>query len=62
MTFTANAGKTQTVPFTVQFFALGRGRGDAAMYGVGPGTGVAAAPSCRAFGKVLAGRLAAAKL
>lgn len=60
VSFTAN-GQTQTLPFTIQFFALGRGRGDTAMYAVSPGTGVAAA-ELRVLGKVLANRLVAAKL
>lgn len=60
VTFTAN-GETQTVPFTVHFLVFGRGRGDTAISAVRPGAGLPAA-DLRAFGKLLAGRLAAAKL
>jgi hypothetical protein len=60
VTFTAN-GETRTVPFTLQFLALGRGRGDTAMLAVSPGTGLGTA-DLRAFGTLLATRLVAAKL
>ena len=56
-----NEGKTTTVPFTLQFIAFGQGRGDTAMLTISPGTGVPMA-ELRSFGKVLAARLAAAKL
>lgn len=56
-----NAGKTTTLPVTIQFIALGRGRGDTAMLVISPGPGVPTA-ELRAFGKLLAARLAAAKL
>lgn len=54
-------GKTETVPFTIQFIAVGQGRGDTAMLAISPGTGIPTA-DLRAFGSVLAARLAAAKL
>jgi hypothetical protein len=60
VTVTAN-GEAQTVPVTIQFVALGHGRGDTAMLAVSPGAGLAAA-DLRAFGQLLARRLAAAKL
>jgi hypothetical protein len=60
VTVTAN-GQPQTVPFTIQFLALGHGRGDTAMLAISPGSGLATA-DLRAFGKLLATRLAAAKL
>jgi hypothetical protein len=60
VTVTAN-GETQTVPFTIQLLAFGQGRGDTAMLAISPGAGVATA-DLRAFGKLLATRLAAAKL
>ena len=60
VTVTAN-GQTQTVPFALQFFALGQGRGDTAFLAISPGTGLASA-DLRAFGTLLAKRLAAAKL
>ena len=49
------------MPFTLQFIAFGQGRGDTAMLAITPGTGVPIA-QLRSFGKVLAARLAAAKL
>ncbi len=60
VSFTAN-GQTQTLPFTLQFFALGQGRGDTAM---SPSAREPGSPprSCGRSGKLLAKRLAAAKL
>jgi hypothetical protein len=55
------AGKTTTAPFTVHVIALGNGRGDASLLAFGLGTGVQSA-DLRAFAKLVAGRLAAAKL
>ncbi len=60
MTITQD-GKTGTVPFTLQLIAVGQGRGDASMLAVTPGAGVPPA-ELRALGKLLAARLAAAKL
>jgi hypothetical protein len=56
-----NEGKTTTLPITIQFIAFGQGRGDTAMLAITPGTGIPTA-ALRTFGKVLAARLAAAKL
>jgi hypothetical protein len=56
-----DSGKTSTVPVTIQLIAFGQGRGDTAMLAMSPGAGVPAA-DLREFGKVLAARLAAAKL
>jgi hypothetical protein len=53
--------KTTTVPVTSQLIAFGQGRGDTAMFVITPGAGVPIA-ELRTFGKVLAARLAAAKL
>jgi hypothetical protein len=50
-----------TVPFTIHLIALGHGRGDAGLLTMGFGNGVATA-DLRAFAKLLAVRLAAAKL
>ena len=60
VTVTAN-GQMQTVPVTIQFVAFGRGRGDTSMLAISPGAGLAIA-DLRAFGRLLANRLAAAKL
>jgi len=56
-----NQGKTTTVPLTMQLIAFGQGRGDTAMLAITPGAGVPIA-ELRALGKLLAARLAAAKL
>lgn len=55
------AGKTRTVPFTMHVIALGNGRGDTGLMTMGLGNGIPSA-DLRAFAKLLAGRLAAAKL
>jgi hypothetical protein len=55
------AGKTTTIPFTAHVVALGNGRGDATLVAFGLGNGVPSA-DLRAFAKLVAGRLAAAKL
>lgn len=55
------AGKTTTVPFTVHVIALGNGRGDATLVTFGVGSGISSA-DLRAFAKLVAARLAAAKL
>jgi hypothetical protein len=55
------SGKTTTVPVTIQLIAFGQGRGDTSMIAITPGAGVPVA-ELRLFGKVLAARLAAAKL
>ncbi len=55
------AGKTTTVPFTLHVIAVGNGRGDASLVTFGLGNGIAGA-DLRAFAKLLAVRLAAAKL
>ena len=55
------AGKTTTVPFTVHVVVLGNGRGDARLLTFGLGNGIPSA-DLRAFAKLVAGRLAAAKL
>jgi hypothetical protein len=54
-------GRTQTVPFTLQLIAFGRGRGDTAMLAISPGAGIPIA-DLRTFGNLLVTRLAAAKL
>ena len=54
-------GKTTTAPFTVHLVALGNGRGDASLLTFGLGNGVPSA-DLRTFAKLVAGRLAAAKL
>ena len=56
-----NEGKPTTVPVTVQLVAFGQGRGDTSMIAFTPGAGVPM-PELRALGKLLAARLAAAKL
>jgi hypothetical protein len=56
-----NEGKTTTVPLTMQLIAFGQGRGDTAMLAITPGAGVPMG-ELRALGKLLAARLAAAKL
>jgi hypothetical protein len=50
-----------TAPFTIQVVALGHGRGDVALVGIGFGNGIPIA-DLRAFAKLSAARLAAAKL
>ena len=55
------AGKTTTVPFTLHVIAVGNGRGDASLVTFGLGNGIPGA-DLRAFAKLLAVRLAAAKL
>lgn len=60
VTVTEN-GETATLPFTIQVLALGHGRGDVGMIVMSPGAGLAAT-ELRAFGQLLATRLAAAKL
>jgi len=55
------AGQTTTVPFTLHLVALGNGRGDAGPLTIALGKGIPDAV-LRAFAKLLAGRLAAAKL
>jgi hypothetical protein len=60
LTITDN-GKRTTVPVTIQLIAFGQGRGDTAIFAITPGAGIPIA-ELRAFGKVLAARLAAAKL
>jgi hypothetical protein len=55
------AGKTSTVPLTIHIVVLGHGRGDAMLMTVAYGSGVPPA-DLRAFAKLTAQRLAAAKL
>lgn len=55
------AGKTTTAPFTVHVIALGNGRGDASLLTFGVGNGIPSA-DLRAFARLVAARLAAAKL
>ncbi len=55
------AGKTSKVPLTMHLVVLGNGRGDCGLVTVGLGSGVAMA-DLRAFAKLTASRLAAAKL
>ena len=55
------AGKTTTVPFTLHVIAVGNGRGDASLVTFGLGNGISGS-DLRAFAKLLAVRLAAAKL
>lgn len=55
------AGKATKVPFTLHLVALGNGRGDTGLMTIGLGNGIPGA-DLRAFAKLLAGRLAAAKL
>lgn len=57
----AEGGKETKVPFTIHFVALGNGRGDSVLLAVGPGNGIPLA-ELRAFAKLVASRLAAAKL
>jgi hypothetical protein len=54
-------GKTTRVPVTLQLIAFGQGRGDASMLAITPGAGIPMT-ELRALGKLLAARLAAAKL
>lgn len=58
---TTNAGQASTVPFTVHLVALGHGRGDATLLALAVGNGIPQA-DLRAFAKLTAARLAAAKL
>ena len=55
------SGRMETVPITIQAVALGHGRGDVSFAAISPGAGLATT-DLRAFGKLLATRLAAAKL
>lgn len=54
-------GETTTVPFTITLAGIGNGRADASLMAMGFGNGLAMA-DVRAFTKLLAQRLAAAKL
>ena len=54
-------GKETKVPITIHFVALGSGRGDSVLMTVAPGKGIPLA-ELRAFAKLIASRLAAAKL
>lgn len=54
-------GETATIPITVHLIAVGNGRGDSGLITVAVGDGVPAA-ALRAFARVTATRLAAAKL
>ena len=56
-----NEGKTSTSPATIQLIAFGQGRGDTSMIAITPGAGIPTA-ELRKLGKLLAARLAAAKL
>jgi len=56
-----NAGQTSTVPFTVHLVVLGHGRGDVTLLTFALGDGIPQA-ELRAFAKLTASRLAAAKL
>ncbi len=56
-----NAGETATIPVTLHLLAFGQGRGDTSMVSIARGTGVPMT-ELRALGKLLAARLAAAKL
>jgi hypothetical protein len=59
---TVNAdGRTSRVPMTMHVIALGRGRAEAGLVTLGVGAGLSAA-DLRAFGGLLAQRLAAAKV
>ena len=55
------AGKTTAIPFTLHVVVLGNGRGDCALITVGLGNGLRMT-DLRAFAKLTAARLAAAKL
>ena len=54
-------GQQTKVPVTIHFVALGSGRGDAVLLTIGLGNGIPLA-DLRAFAKLTASRLAAAKL
>jgi hypothetical protein len=56
-----SAGQTRTVPFTVHMVVLGHGRGDVTLLAFALGSGIPQA-ELRAFAKLSAARLAAAKL
>jgi hypothetical protein len=56
-----NEGETTTGLIAVQLVAFGQGRGDTSMFAITPGAGVPIA-QLRPLGKLLAARLAAAKL
>jgi hypothetical protein len=55
------AGKTTTIPFTIQVIGVGRGRGDATLFAMGPGAGIPAA-DLRGLARLLATRLQASGL
>jgi hypothetical protein len=55
------AGQTVTLPFTLHWVVLGRGRAETAFFALGVGKGLPM-EDLRAYAKLLAGRLAAAKL
>jgi hypothetical protein len=55
------AGKTTAIPFTLHVIVLGNGRGDCGLITFGIGSGLAMA-DLRAFAKLTAARLGAAKL
>jgi hypothetical protein len=55
------AGQTVTLPFTLHWVGLGRGRAETAFFALGAGKGLPM-DELRAFARLLAGRLAAAKL
>jgi hypothetical protein len=55
------AGQTVTLPFTLHWVGLGRGRAETAFFALGAGKGLPV-EDLRAFARLLAGRLAAAKL
>jgi hypothetical protein len=61
VTVTDETGQTNTVPFTIHLLAFGHGRADTSLIAIGPGAGFAAA-DLRDFGRLIASRLAAAKL
>jgi hypothetical protein len=58
---TDETGQATAVTFTLHLLAFGHGRGDTAMLAIAPGAGLATA-DLRGFGRLLASRLAAAKL
>lgn len=55
------AGQTVTLPFTLHWVGLGRGRAETAFFALGVGKGLPM-EDLRAFARRLAGRLAAAKV
>jgi hypothetical protein len=61
LTVEGQGGETVTVPITLHLIALGRGRGEAGLLTSGVGTGVQIA-DLQAFARLMAGRMAAAKL